>query len=242
MTLESTQLERILGRIDTYSENDLKRLLSGLAQEVNDQSARDGLFWLRFVKTRDEADGEETVKPFPLHLGYVKELWAILDRDSKIVIAKSRQMLVSWILAAFAVHRARYRPHQAIYWQTKKEEDAIAMVCMPEGGVMGRCQFIEANLPPWMKVKYKPSEGRLQYPNGSIIQSLAGGADKIRGKTASLIIEDEMAYQDDQPGVYTAVMPLVQKGAKIVFVSTPNGSANMFATVYHGRPVGENAP
>ena len=112
------------------------------------------------------------------------------------------------------------------------------MVCMPSGGFEGRCQFIENHLPEWMRQDYKPAEGRIQYPNGSIIQALSGGADKIRGKTASLIIEDEMAHQEDQAGVWTAVAPLVQKGAKIVLCSSPNGASNMFATLWHGHPVG----
>ena len=79
----------------------------------------------------------------------------------------------------------------------------------------------------------------MQYPhNGSMIQALSGGADQIRGTTPSLLIEDEFAHQEDQPGVYTAVAPLIQKKAKLVFASTPNGASNTFATLYHGYPVG----
>lgn len=115
------------------------------------------------------------------------------------------------------------------------------MVAMPEGGFEGRCQFIESHLPQWLQTKVKVSEGRIQYANGSIIQALAGGADKIRGKTASRIYEDEFAFQDDQDGVYTAVAPLRQNGAAAFFISTPNGSANLFATLYHGRAVGQEA-
>ena len=107
------------------------------------------------------------------------------------------------------------------------------MVAMPEGGFEGRCQFIESHLPDWLKVPHKISEGRIQYGNGSLIQGLAGGGDKIRGKVASLIVEDESAFQEDQQGVFTAVMPLVQNGAKVVFVSTPNGE-NFFSTIFFG--------
>lgn len=115
------------------------------------------------------------------------------------------------------------------------------MVAMPEGGFEGRAQFIESHLPGWMATKLKISEGRIQYSNGSVIQALAGGSDKIRGKTASLIFQDEFAYADDQDGVFTACAPLMQKGAKAFFVSTPNGSSNLFATLYHGRPVGQES-
>jgi phage FluMu gp28-like protein len=68
---------------------------------------------------------------------------------------------------------------------------------------------------------------------------MAGGADKVRGRVVSVYVGDEFAHQDDQDGVFTAVAPLLQKGAKGIFISTPNG-ANMFATLYHGRPLGED--
>ena len=103
---------------------------------------------------------------------------------------------------------------------------------------MGRCQFMEANLPPWMRQPVKESEGRLQYPNGSIIQAIAGGADKARGKTFSIYVGDEFAHMEDQDGVYLTVAPVIQKGAKAFFISTPNGTSNHFSTLYHGRQVG----
>jgi len=236
-SLSHGQLLKLLSKVDSLSDDQSRALLSALGREVNERCAQNGLFWLRFVHTRDESDPERAVKPFPVHLAYVQDLWGILVRDQRIVIAKSRQMLVSWVMACFVTWWARYKGNQAVYWQTKAYEDAVAMICMPSGGFQGRCQFIEDNLPVWMKIPYKPSEGRIQYPNGSIIQGLAGGADKIRSKVASLIVEDEFAYQEDQDGVYTAVAPLIQKGAKAIFVSSPNGAGNMFATLFHGHPV-----
>ena len=198
----------------------------------------DGLFWLQHVVTRDEADPGHSVKPFPVHLDYLRELWAIFERAPLVVVAKSRQMLVSWAVASYCVWVARSKPHQAVYWQAQKAEDAVSMVCAPEGAAMARCQFIKAHLPEWLRQDVKPIQGVLQYPNGSFIQALAGGADKIRGKTASLMVLDEFAHMQEQKEIYMGVAPLVQKGAKAIMVSTPNGSQNMFATLFHGRDVG----
>jgi phage FluMu gp28-like protein len=204
--------------------------------------AHDSAFYARYVSTRDESDPDHAVKLFPIHKEYTRQLLWIFDNVTFGVIAKSRQMIVSWAIALHATWWARHKPNQAVYYQTKAFEDAIAMVAMPEGGFEGRCQFIESHLPAWLQTKVKISEGRIQYSNGSIIQALAGGADKIRGKTASRIYEDEFAFQDDQDGVYTAVAPLRQNGAAAFFISTPNGSANLFATLYHGRAVGQETP
>ena len=208
---------------------------------LRDACARDGLFWLKFVLTRDEADPRHSVKPFPLHLDYLRELWDVFLGRPLVVVAKSRQMLVSWVVAAFCVWTARSKPHQAIYWQAQKDKDAIAMVSLPKGGVQGRCQFIETHLPTWLQEPVETLSGRLVYPNGSFIEALAGGADQIRGKVFSVYVGDEFAHQDDQSGVYTSVAPLIQKGSKAILVSTPNGSQNLFATLYHGRPVTEGA-
>src|SRR3990167_6311164 len=173
------------------------------------QCAADGWFWLQYVQTRDEADPEVPVKMFPRHLSYIRGLWDVLTNKPRVVVAKSRQMMVSW-----------------------------EVVALPEGGFEGRAQFIESHLPDWLRLPAKISEGRIQYPNGSMIQALAGGADKVRGLVPSVFVGDEFAHQEEQDGVYTAVAPLMQKGAKVVFVSTPNGASNVFATLYHGRPVG----
>src|SRR5260370_38360321 len=113
------------------------------------------------------------------------------------------------------------------------------MVCMPSGGFSGRCQFIEDHHPEWMKLTYKPSEGRIQYPNGSVIQALSGGADQVRSATGSIFVEDEFAHQKDQDGVYTAEAPLNKKGTKGIFISSPNGSGSMFSTNFYARPGGE---
>lgn len=232
-------LDTVLDTAAGLPKAQAEALVGTLQSKIHDKCASDGLFWLKFVKTRDEADPHEPIKPFPVHKAYCQALWADLLVPEPTVIAKSRQMVVSWALAAFCVWWARYRPHQAIYWQTKAWKDAVGMVCMPVGGFAGRCQFIEDHLPPWMRQAYKPSEGRIQYPhNGSMIQALSGGADQIRGTTPSVLVEDEFAHQEDQLGVYTAVAPLIQKHAKLIFASTPNGADNTFATLFHGRPVG----
>lgn len=233
------ELEALAARVDALAPGDLQSLYAGLTGAARVRADQDGLFWLRFVLTRDEADPERSVKPFPLHLDYLVQLWDVLSTRQCVVVAKSRQMLVSWVVAAYCVWHARSKPNQAIFWQAQKDKDAMSMVCAPKGAPMGRCQFIEANLPAWMRIPISPLEGRLVYPNGSFIQALPGGAGQIRGNTPSVYVADEFAHQDEQTGVFTAVAPLIQKGARAFFISTPNGSSNMFSDLYHGRSMAE---
>lgn len=236
------QLARLAQRVDTFDAEQIAALGAGLGGLARERAARDGLFFLKFVQTRDEADPLAPAKPFPLDKPFVTPVWTALSRQKKVVIAKSRQMLMSWIIAAYVIHRARFTPNQAIYFQLQDSDDAKKMVALATGGAgftgfEGRCQFIESHLPAWLAVRYRTSEGKLIYSNGSMIEALAGGADKIRSKVFSIYVGDEFAFQDQQDGVYTAVSPLIQKGAQVIFCSTPNGTSNQFCTLYHGFPV-----
>lgn len=230
-SLNTEQLNELFRRID---EHTALGVLQALQDEIRGRCVEDGLFWLRFVRTTDPADPTTSIKPFPLYLEYISEVWKAINSSNKIVIAKSRQMMASWLLAAYCCWWARFKNNQAVYWQSQKDEDANGMVALP-GQLEGRCQFIESHLPAFLQLPYRATEGRLTYPNGSVIQALAGGADQIRGKVMSVLVEDEFAFQAESRGVYTAAAPLIQKGAKFIAVSTPNGSQGQFALLYHGH-------
>lgn len=218
----------------------LQGAIAAVQAELLETCKRDGKVFLRYVKTRDEADPSQPMKPFPVNLEYVTATWDVLVANKKVVIAKSRQMLASWILCAFCVWWARFIPNQAVYWQTQKAEDAYEKVAVATqgkgGGYMGRCQFIEYHLPKVLQQPVRCTEGLMVYPNGSIIQAVPGGADQIRGKVVSVYVGDEFAFQEEARGVYTAVAPLIQKGSKFIAVSTPNGGpeSSQFARLYHG--------
>ena len=213
-------------------------VVTSLREEAISRCMEEGQFFLRFVRTRDEADPENPVKPFPVDKEYVLALWDVFATRQRVVVAKSRQMMVSWVACVFCVWWARFRPNQYVVWQTQREEDAFKMVSTAGGdkdaGYLGRMQFIERHLPSWLQQAVRQSEGRLSYRNGSAIEAVAGGANQVRGKVASVIIEDEFAHQSESRGVYQAVAPLIQKATKFIAISTPNGMDNVFAKLYHG--------
>lgn len=177
---------------------------------------------------------------------YLKEIWNAFDTHQRIVVVKSRQLMLSWLVCAYAVWAARFQSNRAVYFQTQKREDACAMVCLPgveEGGFTARMQFIVRSMPEWMRGKWTEKEGELMcVETGSMIQALAGGANQIRGKTPSILIEDEMAFQEEATGVYQAVAPLLQKQTRMIAISTPNGPSNCFATLVHGGQLLSTVP
>ncbi len=210
-------------------------------QEIIERCRKDGWFWAtNYIKTRDEADADAPVKPFP-DKAYLRDIWKSFDEHPRIAVAKSRQLMLSWLVCAYCVHTARFQNDRAVYFQTQKADDAHAMVCLPgveEGGFAARMQFIVRSMPEWMRGTWKESEGKLScVESGSMIHALAGGANQIRGKTPSLLVEDEYAFQEEAAGVYQAIAPLLQKQTRFIAVSTPNGPDNTFATLVHGGPL-----
>ena len=202
----------------------------------------EGFFFLRFVKTRDEVDPDNTVKPFPIHLEYLRKLWLSFEQNQKTIVAKSRQMIVSWAACTFAVWSARRKPNQLVLVQTQSWPDAVKLVSVAGGdrdaAYLGRCQFIERHMPPFLRVRIKEQEGQIAYPDiGSVIEALPGGADKIRGKVPSVVILDEYAMHEEAWGEWAAIAPLMQGAAKLIVISTPNGAeGNAFYHLYHGTP------
>jgi hypothetical protein len=236
--LDDREKRRILRKIDELDRKQVEQLLVALRAEAFLRCAKDGLLWLKFVKTRDEADQTATIKPFPVDDPYVRGLWTVLECRQRIVIAKSRQMLMSWVAAAYCVWHARFHPNSYVVWQTQKEDDADKMVCLGErAGYLGRMQFIERHLPSWMAVPFRELQGIISYDNGSMIEGVPGGQNQARSKVASVIVEDEFAYQEEASGVYASVNPLIQKTTKFAAISTPNGFDNVFAKLYHGQSI-----
>ena len=229
-------------RYENLPPGERRAAYRAIQSEALKRCGENGLFFAQFVKTRDEVDPENTVKPFPIHLPYVQELWRELASNSKVAIAKSRQMFMTWIACTFAVWSARRAPNQLVVLQTQTWPDATKLVSVAGGdrdaAYLGRCQFIERNLPTWLKVRVKEQEGMLSYPDlGSVIEALPGGADKIRGKVPSVVILDEFATHEEAWGEWTALAPLIQKAAKVIIISTPNGSeGNAIYHIWHGTP------
>lgn len=241
MTTPTPSVDAAYAKFEALGETEQRLAVDAMRREAVRRCAADGLFFLQFVKTRDEADPEQSVKPFPLYLDYLRETWREVSTNQVTAIVKSRQLLLSWVMCCFAVHWARFKPNQYVVWQTQNDDDANKMVSMAGGDkdatYLGRMQFIEKNLPKWLQVPIRDVEGSIGYPNGSMIEALPGGANKVRSKVPSLYIGDEFAMQDEAKGVWTSLAPLVQKGSKVVLISTPNGAdGNMFYHLWHGTP------
>lgn len=223
---------------------------AALEQERCRRSAHYFIFESGLV-TKDEHDQESAVKCFPRTL-YLEALldscllaghiltppWAIhaaraghstewmqaVATSGLLFVEKSRQVMATWLVCAYLLWRAKYRPHQLLLVQSKKEDDAANLVFNKEPTV-ARISFMETHLPKHLRTIEFPRGGayaRLYFPNGSQLWGIPEGSDIIRSNTASVIFSDEAAFQPEFGGAFTAALPAVKGGGSYIAISSAN--------------------
>jgi phage FluMu gp28-like protein len=224
--------------LSSLSEEDRTSALKGLTTgevravlaELDSEYQRNPWAWfMNEVNTQDEAT--QAMLPWP-DKSYLRDLVWVLDHEKGVVIPKSRRMMVSWICAAWAVYRARYQPHHAIFYQSETEEKAAFITDQ-------RCIFIENNLrEPLLRRKYKAIKthqglvGRITYAdNGSYIWAIPQGDDAIRSFTFSILIMDESEFQPEAEKALVSALPIWEKGAQLIILSTSNGPQGILAGI-----------
>ena len=187
-----------------------------------------------FVRTLDQHDKSDPVKAFPwrrAHLQAITDLWA---DNPLLIICKSRQMMMTWLFCVLALWDAMFHPGRLIMLQSKREEDAVGDEVAGDG-LLGRCKFILNHLPGAVELNPQdillPDGGtahkrgnRIQFSRNSTLWAIPQGASIIRQRTASGILSDEAAFQDEFSDAYTAALPCIRGGGWFAAVSTPHPS------------------
>jgi hypothetical protein len=209
-----------------------KLQLGGLAVRKLDERYRASIHdWLaEQVWTIDEASAEIARWPTPAEKPQLPELIDAFEREQRLAVPKSRRMMVTWAFAAWSVWRARYQTANAIYIQSQKESKAAYVIDK-------RCAWIEDHLDdPELRRPYRAlrtSEGligSMTYDETqSYIVGLPQGGDAIRMFTGTILILDEIEFQEEGREALVAALPMIEKKAKIVLVSSSNGPRGVLA-------------
>ena len=182
---------------------------------------RDPWYWLEnYAWTKDEHDSKRPFKRFPCK-DYLKRITEVWQRERLLLIPKSRQMMISWLLVALYLHDAQFHPGRLIVYQSKKGEDATALI--------RRSLVIFDRQPSWMKQENRFREhphGKLTFPAiESSIVGLPQGAEQLRSYTLSGLLVDEAAYQPLMQEAWTAAKPTIDAGdCRVTMVSSANPS------------------
>ena len=178
----------------------------------------DPWFFLHFVNTLDQVDKGQPVKPFPVHLDYLKHYVSLWVKESLILVPKSRRMKMSWVNISLYLWDAMFHIGRRHALVSKKEEDADDLV--------ERAKFILENLSEDLPKEFIPAWKKtycsLEFTGiNSVLEAYPSGADQLRQFTFSGILGDEMAFWDNAQQMYSASFPTIEGGGRITLISSP---------------------
>lgn len=176
-------------------------------------------FCCRFVITLDTHNKSQPLSAFPDY-DYLRQLVDLWLEHPLLVIAKSRQMMATWLFVALYLWDTIMHTGRLTFLQSKREEDAIGNATAGTG-LLGRTRFIFDRLPPALKPPHKATANKIEFPTiNSTIWAIPQGADVLRQHTASGILADEFAFHPQAEDAYTAALPTIENGGRFTALST----------------------
>ena len=193
------------------------------------QCLEDPYYWLtNWAFTLDVHDRDNPIKSFPdkEYIKFIVDKWLT---DRLLLVPKSRQMMLSWIMVALYLWDTQFHKGRLTFFQSKKADDANDLV--------KRAKLIWDNEPAFLKKYYEDGKfkdlicnpqnqgqhvyGALNFPDIlSEIRGIPEGGDVIRMHTASGILSDEMAFQPEAKSAFTAARPTLSANGRWTGVST----------------------
>jgi len=153
---------------------------------------------------------------------YREHLVNVWYMNKRLLIPKSRRLLVSWTMIACHYWLARYRPHSTIAFAARKQGQHKS-----EGSaeLVDRAWKLHEHLPPTVtRCDVKESWCHLTFPNGSEILGIGEGADQARQYTFTAYLADEFAFWERAGETYAALLPTLEGGGRFTGVSSANPS------------------
>ena len=159
-------------------------------------------------------------------------------RDYRFVAClASRQTGKTTMMTIYALWIACFEDDQRILIVANKEQTAIS--------IFGRVRLAYENLPNYLKpgvIEYGKTSMKLA--NGSSIGISTTSSDAGRGESVNVLILDELAFIPNNlvEQFWSSVYPIISASikSKIFVASTPNGSGNLFHTLYTEAEKGTN--
>lgn len=168
--------------------------------------------------TRDERDENSPEKPFP-NWYYLHAIFGLYQRERVVGIEKSRQVFMTTATLAYAFHKAAFMRGRKVLLSKATQVEAEALLEEKIRGPFRR-------MPPWIQEALEISERpakRIRFRrSGSVIEAVAKNAAvrSLRGGTASLVVIDEAALQENLSAMLRAAAPMA---AQIICLTSADG-------------------
>jgi hypothetical protein len=167
-------------------------------------------------------------RPLPAHWEYVRRLADRVQQKDRVIVLKSRQMMVTWIGCAWMLYRT-LTGGPGIHLLLSKEERSAKEL-------LTRVRVLWDHLPDdYHDLPVKSSSTALTIPSldGRLL-SLPASPYAVRGLSPKTVFWDEMAFTPNDDEIWAAVKPAVDSGGSLLGVSTPNGPSGVFARLVQG--------
>lgn len=170
--------------------------------------------FLTQVRTVDIADSK--IKPFPISWLYLRNLAIKLLYVPLLVVFKSRQMVVTWLVAALALWKAMDKPNRIIVVISKRDKESKELV--------QRITQIYQRLPEkWKKSKNgiaHPLTHEIEFKNGSLIKSYPPTVGSGKSITATDVIIDEGGEMRKLRELIGGLQPALGTHGKLCVIGT----------------------
>jgi hypothetical protein len=248
-------MEPLLRRTLRISERLRDRLAENRYKEISTESLQDPLLWFtEFCYTYDPHDRENPIKRFgnvyykdrPDYKSYLATLISVIHENERVLIPKSRQMRVTWTVVGYFVWESIARPCSYTFFQSRKESDAgwgsMGREAMKGGfsqtpglSHLKRAKLIFERMPYsfGLKITCPKNPPKIIFSNGSTLHAISQDSDAFRQYTATGILADEVAFQENARRAFTAAIPLLDSSSKYIAVSTVNGKDEFFYPKVH---------
>jgi hypothetical protein len=164
--------------------------------------------------------GVPSIRPLPKK-EYLKAICDLWMENDLALLEKSRQLMISWIFSYLCAWDAWTKYSRHNIFQGKRQEDVNAT---GDKGLLGRARFMRDHLPPHLRPKVSGEATTYEtYTNGSTLEALPEGKDKIRSKVISVLFMDELGFHDEGEASLNTALPAARGGGKVWGISTPNG-------------------
>ena len=156
---------------------------------------------------------------------YLRYILQSIITKPKVVIDKSRQLLVNWIVSAYLLWLCQYRTNEECLCQTQKEVKVDTEIIKRAYGIWKR-------QPGWLKPQAKYSYCKLDVPSmDSCIIGVPAGEDQVRSYNPTRYFGDECAFWEK--GFRDCLTAALACCENIILVST--AQAGEFCDFVHDR-------
>jgi hypothetical protein len=170
--------------------------------------------------------GDESAEPaIPFHLWDAqRDLVGAMLANRLLLILKARQLGISWLVCAYALWLCLHRPSQLVLFFSIGQSEANELMRRVSAMYWRLLPALRGGLP----AVEKNNTEEMAWANGSRIQSLPSRKTAGSGYTASLIVLDEFAKNENAQALYTAVKPTIDGGGAMIVLSSAHGTGNLF--------------